>query len=201
MILVGLVLPGCSKEPSKFDREQSLGKYALQKLATNSKLSDEDRKLARDALINWDKGSQDKTPILVYANIPEAGADHPYILLAMADADCDICGFILTEERLSSESKQIVSTKYDIWRDKVVGSVSPVPITILPLTFPDSNTQSQVFGTDPNADINSGCLESDLVPIHLPDPGKVVVRVSVYDKKGHKSRSVLLTVYDKKEGR
>jgi hypothetical protein len=187
-----IILPGCdrSSPPSDEDIRRAGTMGYCKGVLRNPRLPKEVRARAQVALCKWEDGHVDPEPILIHAVLEQGEGDNgAWLGAGISDEDNDAAGIGVREEHIGAEGeKHIVEETYPVFGYRSIGGFQSIPVVIRKAGQRKNEADWEKY-------LNRGIWNRELIPdlwISMPSPGKVEVKIWVYDHAGHKSDVVPL---------
>lgn len=185
-----------ARDSSSVDDDEELRRAACigycESVLADPKASRFCKSLAREALQKWANERVDPEPILVHLMLLDAEPERgkPFSLgLGVSDEDNDMAGIGVREEHIDSNGQvMVIEEEYPVFGYQSVGSLQMIRVKI---REHGERKNHQVWQEYLDMEGWRGDAMPDLW-VSKPDPGKVEVKIWLYDHAGHKSELVPL---------
>ena len=190
---------GCKKDSSQSEGSDPVVNV-LNRVVNNHILPIHVKNRAESAISKWKNRIVDSKPILICAGLEKPyGIDKKILALIIFDEDRDIVGFIITEKYLEPDGEKTeLQEDYPAYvHDENIAAVDAYWFKVQirdKKQQKDEKLWKEYEDTNLEELTKENVREDTLPPIwiSIPEPNKVDVWVSVYDKAGHKSEPVKL---------
>lgn len=191
LVSMFVFLSGCDKSspPDEDEVAHRVSVRVCAKIMTNPTAPEYAKSYAKEVVLKRENGIVDPEPILIRVGLDLLKKEGPGLIIAASDEDGDLLGIVVREWRgKSGDNPLLIEEKYPIFGNRVdkAAYYRFFPVVIRKVDERKNEEEWKAY-------LAKGPWDAEHIPdlyISVPDPGKVDIEISVYDRQGHKSSPV-----------